>query len=35
LAIESGDPDRAWTASNAHLRTTHDFLISIVKKLGK
>lgn len=35
LAIESGDPDRAWAASNAHLLTTHDFLISIVKKLGK
>lgn len=32
-AIESGDPDKAWEASNLHLYSTHLFLEGIIKKL--
>ena len=33
-AIESGDPDSAWDASNKHLYSTHLFLESIINKLS-
>ena len=34
-AIESGNPDQAWEASNNHLYSTHLFLESIIKKVSE
>lgn len=34
-AIESGNPDRAWKASNKHLFSTHNFLEGIIHKLSQ
>jgi GntR family transcriptional repressor for pyruvate dehydrogenase complex len=32
-AIESGDPDKAWEASNNHLHSTHKFLADLIEKV--
>ncbi len=33
-AVAAGDPDRAWEASNAHLISTHNFLLGLVQKVS-
>lgn len=33
-AIESGDPDKAWDASNKHLQTTHNFMANLIQKVS-
>jgi DNA-binding FadR family transcriptional regulator len=33
-AIASGDPDRAWEASNNHLMSNHYFLLDLVQKVS-
>lgn len=33
-AIEAGDPDKAWEASNSHLYSTHVFLEGLINKLN-
>lgn len=32
-AIEKGDPDAAWEASNKHQKSTHDFLAAIITRI--
>ena len=34
-AIESGDPDLAWEASNNHQKSNHEFLAGLIQQVSK